>query len=84
MAEPLNLRHLLRSVCVACVGVNIQCHARIRVTHQVLKIFNVHAVVCIVRAEGVPEHMRGDVRQRAVWMKLLVLLHCPAHLVFDV
>ena len=71
-------------MCITCVGVNIECHARIGVTHQVLKVLDVHAVVCIVGAEGMPEHMRGDMRQGAVRMQLLVLLHCPAHLVLNV
>lgn len=66
------------------MGVNIECHTRIGVTHQVLKVLDVHAIVCIVGAEGMPEHMRGDVGQGAVRMQLFVLLHCPSHLVLDV
>lgn len=30
-----------------------------------------------------PEHIRRDVRQRLVWMQLLILL-CPAHCILDV
>lgn len=46
--------------------------------------FTQNAIICIVRAEGMSEYMRGDVRQWAIRMKLLVLLHSPTYLVLDV
>ena len=84
MAELNNFCHLLRSVCVACVGVNIQCNACIRVSHQILKVFNVHTAVCVIRAESVTEYMGSNVWQWLIRMKLLVLLHCPTHFIFNV
>ena len=36
-----------------------------------------------VRAAGMPEHIRRDVRQRLIRMQLLILL-CPAHFILDV
>ena len=49
-----------------------------------LQGLDVHTSVRHVRAEGVPEHMRRDVRQRLVQVQLLILLHCPAHFILDV
>ena len=66
------------------MGVNIQRYADVRMTHDILQCLWIHSGFRHIRTEGVPAYMRGDVRQRAVRIKLLVLLHCPAHLVFDV
>ena len=66
------------------MSVDIQRDAHIRVPHEVLQGFDVHARICHVGAEGVAEHMGRDAGQRPIGMEFLVLLHGPTHLVFDV
>ena len=55
---------------VGGVSVDIQRYLRIRVTHQVLQILDVHSGVRHIGAEGMPQHMGRDGGQRIVGMKL--------------
>lgn len=66
------------------MGVNIQRDAHIGMSHDILQGLDVHASIRHVRAEGVPEHMGRDVRQRLVRVQLLIFLHCPAHFILNV
>ena len=65
------------------MSVNVQRDAHIGMPHDILQSLDVHTRVRHVRAAGMPEHMRRDVRQRLVRMQLLILL-CPAHFILDV
>lgn len=77
-------RHLFCSVVIACVGVDIQRDACIGVSPHILQRLDIHSRICHVGAEGMPEHMRRDVRQRCIRVQLAILFHRPAHLVLDV
>ena len=55
---------------VGGVGVDIQRDLRIRVTHQVLQVFDVHSGVRHIGAESMPQDVRRDGGQRIIRMKL--------------
>ena len=76
--------HLLCGAVIACVGVDIQRNAHIRVTHDILQSLDAHACVRHVRAEGVAEYMGCDTRERLIRVQLLVFLYGPAHSILDV
>lgn len=66
------------------MGVDIQRDACIGVPHHILPCLDIHPRICHVGAEGMPEHMRRDVRQRSIRVQLAILFHRPPHLVLDV
>ena len=53
-------------------------------SHQILKAFDVHTGMGHLGAEGMPEHMGCDFRQRLIRMQLAVLLQCPLKRMFNV
>ena len=58
------------------MGIIIQCHLDIRMSHDILQGFRVHALIGQTRAEGVPETVWRDLRQRLL-VGLAVLLQNP-------
>ena len=48
----------------AAVGVDIQRHAGVGMSHQILQTFNIKPSLLNVGAEGMPQHMRRDPRDR--------------------
>lgn len=69
---------------IAGVGIDVHGDTRIGVTHQVLQTFQVHTGVCHVGAEGMPEYMGCDLRQRLIRMQLLVFLQRPLEVMLNV
>ena len=45
------------------MGIGVQRDAAIRVTHDILQGFGIHAALCHVGTEGMTAHMRGDFRK---------------------
>ena len=48
------------------MGIGVQRDADIRVTHDILQGFGVHAALCHVGAEGMAAHMGRDFRKQAM------------------
>ena len=69
---------------VAGVGIDIHGDSRIGVTHQVLQAFQIHTGVGHIGAEGMPEHMGCDLRQRFIRMQLPVLFQRPLEMMLQV
>ena len=69
---------------VAGVGIDIHGNSRIGVTHQVLQTFQVHTGIGHIGAEGMPEHMRCDLRQRFIRMQFPVLFQSPLEMMLQV
>ena len=66
------------------MGVDIHGHAGIGVAHEILKALQIHAGVSHVRAEGMPQDVGRDLRQRIVGVEPTVLLCCPLHVMLHV
>lgn len=45
------------------MGIGVQRDADIRVTHDILQGFGIHAALCHIGAESMAAHMRGDFRK---------------------
>ncbi len=65
------------------MGVNIQHYAYIRVSHDILQVFNILTGTCHIRTESMAEYMGRDMRQRLIRVQLLVLFHRPTHFIFN-
>ena len=66
------------------MSIDVHGNSCIGVTHQVLQAFQVHASIGHIGAEGMPEHMGCDLRQRLIRMQLPILFQCPLEVMLNV
>ena len=66
------------------MGIDVHGNTCIGMSHQILQAFDVHTGMGHLGAEGMPEHMGCDFRQRLIRMQLAVLLQCPLKMMFNV